>query len=95
MLFRSIVFNISEFFPVSPEGPSTLERLKNVFLNAVDIKPENIRSFDANITKETMFDLCQEYERQIANAGGIDVALCEIGANGSIAFNEPGSPACA
>ena len=88
-----IVFNISEFFPVSPEGPSTLGRLKNVFLNAVDIKPENIRSFDANITKETMFDLCQEYERQIANAGGIDVALCEIGANGSIAFNEPGSPA--
>ncbi len=86
-----IVFNISEFFPLNPEGPSTLERLKSVFLNHVDIKPENIRTFDSEITKETMLDLCHEYERQIANAGGIDVALCEVGANGTIAFNEPGS----
>ena len=88
-----IVFNIGEFFPLEPEGPSTLERLKNVFLNYVDIKPENIRSFDSNITKETMADMCHDYERRIANAGGIDVALCEIGATGNIAFNEPGSSA--
>ncbi len=88
-----IVFNISEFFPLSPEGPSTLARLKTVFLDHIDIKPENIRSINVETTKETMFESAQDYERQIAAAGGIDVALCEIGINGSIAFNEPGSAA--
>ena len=88
-----IVFNLSEFYPAVPEGPSTLQRLKSVFLDHVDIKPENIRSIDTKSSKDNMFETCQEYEREIANAGGIDVALCEIGANGCIAFNEPGSPA--
>ncbi len=40
------VFNISEFFPLSPEGPSTLTRLHQVFLDKVNIKPENIHSID-------------------------------------------------
>jgi len=32
------------------------------------------------------------YEETIRNAGGIDLLICGIGANGHIAFNEPGSP---
>lgn len=88
-----IVFSVSEFFPLSPEGPSTLKRLNEVFLQYVNVKPENIRTFDPEITKETVYDYCQAYEQAIADEGGIDVAICEIGSNGSIAFNEPGSPA--
>ena len=38
-----------------------------------------------------MHEYCQAYEQWIADEGGIDVVLCEIGSNGSIAFNEPGS----
>ncbi len=87
------VFNISEFFPLSPEGPSTLTRLHQVFLDKVNIKPENIHSIDPATTKEAMSEYCNAYEQQIADAGGIDVALCEVAANGAIAFNEPGSPA--
>lgn len=34
---------------------------------------------------------CAEFERAIAEAGGIDLQLLGIGANGHIAFNEPGS----
>ncbi len=90
---KVIVFNISEFFPLDPAGPSTLARLTEVFLEHVNVKPGNIRSINPAITKETMYEYCQAYEQAIADEGGIDVALCEIASNGAIAFNEPGSQA--
>ncbi|WP_085528823.1 glucosamine-6-phosphate deaminase [Kocuria massiliensis] len=34
---------------------------------------------------------CEEYERAIATAGGVDIQLLGIGANGHIGFNEPSS----
>lgn len=34
---------------------------------------------------------CERYEQQIADAGGVDVQILGIGANGHIGFNEPGS----
>ena len=88
-----VVYNISEFFPLSPEGPSTLKRLQEVLLNQVDIKPENIHSIDSAVTKENMYECCKAYEQSIANDGGIDVAICEVGPSGALAFNEPGSAA--
>lgn len=88
-----IVYNISEFFPLLPDGPSTLKRLNDVFLQHIDIKPENIRTIDPAVTKEDMFDYCKAYEQSIANEGGIDVTVCEVGAIGTLAFNEPGSTA--
>ena len=86
-----IVYNISEFFPLLPDGPSTFKRLKEVFLDQVDIKPENVRTFNPAVTKENMYEYCKDYEDSIAAEGGIDVTVCEIGAIGSLAFNEPGS----
>lgn len=86
-----IVFNISEFFPIQAGGPSTLQRLKEVLLDHVDIRPENIRSINPAVTKEDMYEYCRDYERSIANAGGIDLTVCEVGRTGSLAFNEPGS----
>lgn len=86
-----IVYNISEFFPLMPEGPSTMTRLRDVFIDHIDIKPENVRTIDPGITKENMHEYCQAYEQSIKDEGGIDLALCEIGINGTIAFNEPGS----
>ena len=88
-----IVYNISEFFPLLPDGPSTFTRLKEVFLDQVDIKPENVRTFNPAVTKENMYEYCKDYEDSIAAEGGIDVTVCEIGAIGSLAFNEPGSAA--
>jgi glucosamine-6-phosphate deaminase len=35
---------------------------------------------------------CARYERAIADAGGLDLALLGIGANGHVAFNEPPAP---
>ena len=76
-----VIFNISEFFPLNPGGPSTMKRMEDVFLNHIDIKPENVRTINPAITKDTMYDYCQEYEKAIADEGGIDVALCEIAPN--------------
>ncbi len=88
-----VVFTIAEFFPLVPDGPCALTLLKEVFLNHVDIAPENIRTFDPAVTKEDMYECCKNYERQIESEGGIDICVCEIGAAGSLAFNESGSPA--
>jgi len=34
---------------------------------------------------------CRDYDRAIAAAGGLDLAILGLGANGHIAFNEPGA----
>ncbi len=88
---KVIIYIIDEFFPLLPEGPSVLKRLREVLLDYIDIKAENVRTINPEITKETMYEYCQAYEQAIDNDGGIDVAVFEIGPNGSIGFNEPGS----
>ncbi len=88
------VFNISEFFPANPNGPSTFARLKEVFLDKVDIKEENIHTFNpAAVKEEDVYQYCKEYEEAIENCGGIDLTVCEIGRWGTLAFNDPGSQA--
>lgn len=88
-----VVFNLGEFFPLVEGGPCALTRLKEVLLDQVNIKSENIHTFDGEVTKENMFETCKAYEQQIAECGGLDLVVCEIGQNGSLAFNEPGSVA--
>jgi glucosamine-6-phosphate deaminase len=34
---------------------------------------------------------CEAYERAIVDAGGVDIQIVGIGANGHLGFNEPGS----
>lgn len=87
----TIIFNIDEFFPLRPEGPSTLRRLKELFLDKVDIKPENIHSINPAVTKENMFQYCKEYEQEIDRCGGLDLTVCEIGPGGMLGYNQPGS----
>lgn len=43
-------------------------------------------------TAEDFNEESRRYEKQIEELGGIDTQLLGIGANGHIAFNEPGSP---
>lgn len=87
-----VVYNLSEFFPLVDNGPCTLRRLHDVLLDHVDIRPENIHTFNADVTKENMFECCKAYEKEIEADGGLDLTVCEIGPTGSLAFNEPGTP---
>ena len=88
---RVTVFNLNEFFPLVPDGPSTLARLREVFLDKVNVRPENIHTINPAVTMENMFDYCQEYEQKIADCGGLDLTVCEIGPGGALGFNESGS----
>jgi glucosamine-6-phosphate deaminase len=59
------------------------------FFKHIDIRPENVNILDGNAA-----DLraeCENYERKIAAAGGIELFIGGIGPDGHIAFNEPGS----
>ena len=47
---RVTVFNLSEFFPLIPEGPSTLARLREIFLDKVNVRPENIHTINPAVT---------------------------------------------
>ncbi len=86
-----VIFNLNEFFPLRPDGPSTFERLKQIFLNHVNIKPGNIHTFNPAVTKDDMYQYCREYNARIEAAGGLDLTICEIGPMGALGFNEPGS----
>ncbi|MDE6448827.1 MAG: 6-phosphogluconolactonase, partial [Muribaculaceae bacterium] len=86
-----IIFNLNEFFPLRPEGPSTFQRLKQIFLDHVNIKPGNIHTFNPAVTKDDMYQYCREYNAKIEAAGGLDITICEIGPMGALGFNEPGS----
>ena len=85
------VYSICEFFPQEPDGPSTLRRLKEVFLDHVNIKKEHIRTFNTGSTKESMFNCCKAYEQYFAGSGALDLTVCEIGVTGSLGFNGPGT----
>ena len=86
-----IVFNLAEFYPLHEEGPSTLRRLQSILLDKVNIRKENIHTFPASATIEDIFHLCRGYEQEIANCGGLDLTICEVGPAGIIGYNEPGS----
>lgn len=59
------------------------------FFNHIDIKKENVHILNGNA--EDLEAECANYEKQIAEIGGIDLFMGGIGPDGHIAFNEPGS----
>src|SRR5207237_3258656 len=56
-----------------------------------DLDPQTAPSPDGQIPPETVNDYCQQYEKNIVDAGGIDLQLLGIGRTGHVGFNEPGS----
>ncbi len=93
--FRNVVtFNLDEYFPITPDDPHSYHRYmwENLFSH-LDILPENVHIPRGNIALGEVSSSCLEYEKKIAEAGGLDLQLLGIGRSGHIGFNEPGSPA--
>lgn len=87
-----IVFNAFEYFPLQKDAKqSTINQLRERFLNHVDIPARNIHTLDGSIPQEQVQQHARQYEQEIKDAGGIDVALLGIGRMGNIATNVPGS----
>lgn len=89
--FQNVVtFNMDEYIGLE-EGHSESYHsfMWNNFFSHIDIKKENVHILNGNATDP--IKECEDYEKAIENAGGIDLFLGGIGPDGHIAFNEPGS----
>ena len=77
---RVTTFNLDEYVGLAPDDArSFMAYMHRQFFDHVNVKPERIHFPD------------DDYEQAIRAAGGIDLLILGIGANGHIAFNEPGS----
>jgi glucosamine-6-phosphate deaminase len=91
--FRNVVtFNLDEYYGLPPHHPESYRHFMEVQLfNQIDVPAENVHVPDGLVPRSEVFAYCQEYERKILAAGGIDVQILGIGRTGHIGFNEPGS----
>jgi glucosamine-6-phosphate deaminase len=85
-----VTFNMDEYVGLPEQHPQSYHSfMASHLFNDIDIPRENIHILNGNAP-----DLqaeCDRYEQAIRDAGGIDLFIGGIGADGHIAFNEPGS----
>lgn len=89
--FSSVTtFNLDEYVGLSAQHPQSYHRFMQQHLFA----EVNVAANATHLPDGMAIDLareCDDYERAIADAGGIDLQLLGIGRAGHIGFNEPGS----
>ncbi len=85
---RVTTFNLDEVLGVGPEQAGSFRQyMERHFFRHVNIDRSRIHFLDG--AAENPQAECERYESAIAAAGGIDVQVLGIGANGHIGFNEP------
>lgn len=90
--FKAVTsFNLDEYLGVAPDNPQSYRSYMNRELfDQVDIDKNNTFVPSCN-DKQNPHHVGFRYEQQIRDAGGIDLQVLGIGANGHIGFNEPSS----
>ena len=84
-------FNLDEYVGIPPQHPgSYCSYMRRHLFDHVDISEERIHIPDG--AAEDLERECARYEREIAEAGGLDLTFLGLGRNGHIGFNEPGTP---
>jgi glucosamine-6-phosphate deaminase len=79
---RVRTFNLDEYLGLPPNDHNSFRAyMRRHFFDHVNIPPQNVH----------IPDQVDNYEQAICEAGGIDLLVVGIAANGHIAFNEPGS----
>ena len=85
-----VTFNMDEYVGLPENHPQSYHHfMHSNFFDHIDIDPDNINILNGNA--EDLEAECANYEKQIAEIGGIDLFMGGIGPDGHIAFNEPGS----
>ena len=89
--FRQVTtFNLDEYIGLSADHPQSYHYFMQTHLfQHLDIDTARCHVPDGFAADYNIYG--QQYEQQIAAAGGIDLQLLGIGTDGHIAFNEPGS----
>ena len=86
--FKNIeIFLIDEYYPLDKnELQSHYRFFKEYIFDHVEIPQENIHCIESG-KMENVDAYCKEYEKEIEDAGGIDILVTS-----SMGMNEPGSP---
>lgn len=91
---RVRTFNLDEFAGLEASHANSYRAFMQAELfDYVTIDPANIGFL--NGAAPDLVAECRRYEAAIATAGGIDLQILGIGANGHIGFNEPADGLCA
>jgi glucosamine-6-phosphate deaminase len=98
---KVVTFNLDEYIGLPPEHDQSYHYFMwENFFKHININPANVHipqgmfgdlKISQYETDPKVEAYCQWYEEQIKKFGGIDLQILGIGANGHIAFNEPGS----
>ncbi len=85
---RATTFNLDEFLGVAAEEAGSYRQyMERHFFRFINIDRRNIHFLDGSAPDPAQE--CERYEAAIAAAGGIDLQVLGIGANGHVGFNEP------
>lgn len=89
--FKTVrILNLDEYSGLTQADPRSFAALLRRHL----IQPAGIKETQLRLLQGNAADAeaeCRDYERTIITWGGIDLCILGLGANGHIAFNEPGS----
>jgi glucosamine-6-phosphate deaminase len=86
-----VTFNLDEYLGLSPDHPQSYHAyMARHLFDHVNIRPHNAHIPDGSI-RDAYDEYCDEYERGIREAGGIDLQIVGIGKEGHIGFNESSS----
>jgi glucosamine-6-phosphate deaminase len=90
-LDQAKIFNLDEYCGLAASDPHSFAG----YLHRHLISPLNVRSEQMRLIRGDAANIaleCRDYDAAIADWGGIDLCVLGLGANGHIAFNEPGTP---
>jgi glucosamine-6-phosphate deaminase len=89
--FRDVTtFNLDEYVGVPPEHPASYcTFMKQHLFSHVDLDPSHAHL--PNGMAPDLDEECRRYEREIREAGGLELTFLGLGRNGHIGFNEPGT----
>ncbi len=87
---RVVTFNLDEYVGLSGSHPQSYRHfMQQSFFDHINVDPRDTHVPDGRALEFESY--CEQYERMIAEEGGIDLQVLGIGSDGHIAFNEPGS----
>lgn len=85
-----ITFNMDEYVNLPEEHPESYHSFMwKHFFSHIDIRKENVHILNGNAPDLALE--CENFEKDIEAAGGIDLFIGGVGPDGHLAFNEPGS----
>ena len=86
---RAVTFNIDEFAGIPAAHPGSFRTfMERHLFSGINLPPSHMHLLDG--AAEDLDAECRRYDAAIDAAGGLNLLLLGIGANGHIGFNEPG-----